>query len=54
MLDPAENPAFRECGHSSALLNIDLTFEFLECSGSSPLEQGTLSSQPSLLERICL
>ena len=23
---------FRKCGHSSALLNVDSTFEFLECT----------------------
>ena len=25
------NTTFRKCGHSSALLNVDSTFEFLEC-----------------------
>ena len=28
------NPTFRKCGHSSALLNVDSTFEFLECTES--------------------
>ena len=26
------NATFRKCGHSSALLNVNLTFEFLECT----------------------
>ena len=34
MLDKMLNTKYRKSGHSSALLNVNLTFQFLECAFS--------------------